>query len=53
MARNYPPESTADAHWLADEFSEPVAEWTLDDFDESGDLGSLPSAWAVADELNE
>lgn len=53
MARTYPPESTPDAPWLADEFGEPVGEWTLDELDRSGDLGTLRSAWAAADELNE
>ncbi len=53
MTETYPPESTAEAPWLAQEFSDSVVEWTLDELDRSGDLGSLRSAWAAADELNE
>lgn len=46
-------ESTAYPPWLADELDDAAFEWTLDELDRSGDLGSLRSAQAAADELNE
>jgi hypothetical protein len=52
MPAAFAPESTPDASFT-DEFDDPIVEWTLDELDHSADLGSLRSAWAAADDLNE
>ncbi len=53
MVATFASQLIADAELFADEFDEPVAEWTLDELDRSADLGSMRSAWAAADDLNE
>jgi hypothetical protein len=53
MAATFRPELIAETDLFTDEFDEPVAEWTLDELDRSADLGSMRSAWAAADDLNE
>jgi len=53
MAARFDPELLAESASFADEFDEPIVEWTLDELDRSADLGSLRSAWAAGDDHNE
>lgn len=41
-----------DRSWT-DDHDEPIAQWTIDELDDSADLGTLRSAWAVADGLGD
>jgi hypothetical protein len=38
---------------FADDFDDPIVEWSLDELDRSADLGSLRSAWTAADDLDD
>jgi hypothetical protein len=53
MAARLDPDWIAEGASFADEFDEPIVEWTLDELDRSADLGSLRSAWAAGDDHNE
>jgi hypothetical protein len=53
MIASHASESRVDAVLFADEFDDPIAEWSLDELDDSADLASLRSAWSAADGLDD
>jgi len=53
MAATFAPDLVAESLLFVDEIDDAVAEWTLDELDRSADLGSMRSAWAGANDLDE
>jgi hypothetical protein len=49
MNMPFDPDRLADESRLAADSDAPIDEWTLDELEQSGDLGSLRSAWNAAD----
>jgi hypothetical protein len=47
MNTPYDPDRLDEALLLADDSDAPIDEWTLDELEQSADLGSLRSAWAA------
>lgn len=47
MNMPFDPDRLADALLLADDADAPIDEWTIDELEQSADLGSLRSAWTA------
>jgi len=47
MNTPFDPDRLVEALLLADDSETPIDEWTLDELEQSADLGSLRSAWSA------